>query len=246
MKIGTPEQPWINTDRFLDVERLKSLDLDIIKGICLASHDITAYGWNIVERNDFIQARRYILDELPKDDPRRQAFLELRTVRGDLNATALKLFTKLCFNTYSGGPCIVLRRPLVYALKNFAYATNDTGNVAFFPTLMQFIATLPFAEIGRVLIFLTDHDLVTPLHQDDSETPHKNEFLWFRSNLHKRFFVYENQQKHHIDSHSAFFNEHHWHGTDPLPQMCFSIRVDGVFTEQFRAQLGLTEATSYE
>jgi hypothetical protein len=241
--------PWINVDPFIDIERLKDIELDIIHGMCVADKGIAAYGMikDELNRPDFIQIKSMIATASPR---LKNVYYDLLTIQDEVaRINALKLYGKLCFGTYSGGLTIMLRAPNeTYLDKNTSERCHDTTNVERFPSLMEFIRGLPFTEIGRVLIFLNDHDLVTPLHTDHNRSKFQhNEFLWFRPNLEKKFFLYdpETKVKHHVTSHAAFFNEQDWHGTDPSTKMCFSIRVDGVFTEDFRKQLKLDSIANY-
>lgn len=38
---------------------------------------------------------------------------------------------------------------------------------------------------------------------------------------------------------SSFFNNNDYHGSDVCEFMCFSIRIDGIFTKSFREKLSL-------
>ena len=58
-----------------------------------------------------------------------------------------------------------------------------------FALLMDFIKTLPFAATGRMLIMYDDVARQVPAHRDHIETELCHEFLWFRTNLKKPFFM---------------------------------------------------------
>jgi hypothetical protein len=109
-----------------------------------------------------------------------------------------------------------------------------------FSLLMDFIATLPFKATGRMLIMYDDAYRPVPAHRDhtDSETCH--EFIWFRTNLRKPFFMLNHQtdEKLYVESYSAWFDTvNQFHGTDPTEGLSFSIRVDGRFTDAFRKRI---------
>lgn len=244
--IGTIDKPWIDLDPFIDIESLKSLEMEIILGICRSQREPTCYGLMIRDATDYFQAKQRIL-ALPEDDHLRIAFESLRGT-SDAHTSDSKLFSKFTDNVYSGGFNVNLRLPSLYAHKNNAAHCKNTEDIRFFPNLMKFITALPFTEIGRVTLFVNDHDLITPTHVDSIRGKwHKNEFMWFRTNLNKKFFVYDPKAdvKHYITSHAAFFNEQTWHGTDAVHSVCFSIRVDGVFTEDLRRQLNIHQLTNY-
>ena len=109
-----------------------------------------------------------------------------------------------------------------------------------FPGLMQFIGTLPFESTARMVIMvdLTGHGVTA--HRDHFVRDHCHEFIWFRPNLAKRFYVYNKRtrDKRYVESYSAWFDTvNQYHGADPQPGMPLSIRVDGKFTEAFRARI---------
>ena len=58
-----------------------------------------------------------------------------------------------------------------------------------FSLLMDFIRTLPFKATGRMLIMYDDAPRPVPSHRDHIETEICHEFLWFRTNKKKPFFM---------------------------------------------------------
>ena len=106
-----------------------------------------------------------------------------------------------------------------------------------FAELMDFIETLPFALKGRMLIIYDDGGLTVPAHRDHLDTEICNEFLWFRTNLKKPFYMLNQNtgEKKYVETYSAWFDSvNQYHGSDACEGLSFSIRVDGVFTDEFR------------
>ncbi|HEX8502979.1 MAG TPA: hypothetical protein VF659_20515 [Pyrinomonadaceae bacterium] len=106
-----------------------------------------------------------------------------------------------------------------------------------FPELMSFIGSLPFASTGRMLI-MYDHvpRPVTP-HRDHDVVEVCHEFVWFRTNLSKPFYMLDHRtrEKLYVSSYSAWFDTvNQFHGSDPCDGLSFSVRVDGRFTDEFR------------
>lgn len=106
-----------------------------------------------------------------------------------------------------------------------------------FSELMSFIRTLPFAATGRMLI-MYDHvpRPVTP-HRDHDVVEVCHEFVWFRTNLSKPFYMLNHRtgEKRYVSSYSAWFDTvNQFHGSDPCDGLSFSVRVDGRFTDEFR------------
>ena len=112
-----------------------------------------------------------------------------------------------------------------------------TPEVDGFPELMAFIATLPFESTGRMLVIYDDAGTQVPAHRDHLDASLCHEFIWFRTNLSKPFYVLNQHtgEKLYVRSYSAWFDTvNQFHGSDPGEGLAFSVRVDGRFTEEFR------------
>jgi hypothetical protein len=115
-----------------------------------------------------------------------------------------------------------------------------TAEAAEFALLMDFIETLPFKATGRILIIFDDGGSEVPAHRDHLQTETCHEFIWFRTNLKKPFYMYApaTGEKIYVRSHSAWFDTvNQFHGSDAAPGLAFSIRVDGIFNDTFRKQI---------
>jgi hypothetical protein len=109
-----------------------------------------------------------------------------------------------------------------------------------FSLLMDFIATLPFKSTGRMLIMYDDVYRAVPAHRDHTEVNICHEFIWLRTNLHKPFYMYnhETNEKQYVESYSAWFDTvNQFHGSDACSGLSFSMRVDGLFTDEFKRQI---------
>ena len=109
-----------------------------------------------------------------------------------------------------------------------------------FSQLMDFISTLPFKATARMLIMYDDSGRAVSAHRDHDRAEHCHEFIWFRTNFDKPFYMLnpETGEKLYVRSHSAWFDTvNQYHGADASPGLAFSIRVDGIFTDDFRAQM---------
>lgn len=107
-----------------------------------------------------------------------------------------------------------------------------------FVLLMDFIETLPFKTRGRMLIIYDDAGSMVPAHRDHVETDVCHEFIWFRTNLRKPFYLLNHAtgEKKYVSGYSAWFDSvNQFHGSDAVATgLSFSIRVDGAFTDEFR------------
>ena len=109
-----------------------------------------------------------------------------------------------------------------------------------FAPLMEFLATLPFAATGRMIIIYDSEGNSVPAHRDHVESEVCNEFIWMRTNFDKPFYVLNpaSGEKRYVASHTAWFDTvNQYHGADAADGLTFSIRVDGVFNEEFRRRI---------
>ena len=115
-----------------------------------------------------------------------------------------------------------------------------------FAPLMDFIATLPFKATGRMLIIYDDSGRAVTAHQDHDSPDLCHEFIWFRTNFAKPFYMLnpDTGEKLYVSSHAAWFDTvNQFHGADGTGGFSFSIRVDGVFSDEFRKQIPFREGT---
>ncbi len=106
-----------------------------------------------------------------------------------------------------------------------------------FSELMDFIRSLPFSSTGRILIMYDDLPRPVSAHRDHDVVEVCHEFVWFRTNLSKPFYMLDHRtgRKLSVSSYSAWFDTvNQFHGSDPIDGLSFSVRVDGHFTEEFR------------
>jgi hypothetical protein len=130
------------------------------------------------------------------------------------------------------------------------YDLDDTDlwrpgeEAAEFPELMDFIATLPFAATGRMLIIYDDSGRAVPAHRDHDNSDLCHEFIWLRTNFDKPFYMLDpgTGEKLYVEGHSAWFDSvNQFHGADASGGLSFSIRVDGRFSDDFRRQIPFPE-----
>jgi hypothetical protein len=118
-------------------------------------------------------------------------------------------------------------------------AGKDFTRVArtFFPKTIAYVQSLPFASIGRCnLMGLEAHDHGT-VHRDgegygDREPDH---FVTLCPAGNKRLFLWDEarERKTLVTGSAYWFNDHDYHGVEVDPFFRYSVRVDGVFREDF-------------
>jgi Rieske 2Fe-2S family protein len=118
-----------------------------------------------------------------------------------------------------------------------------------FPLTVAFIESLPFVEIGRVVIFgllANDH---APAHRDSepgkalaiaqSISFEPSRLAAGAAGRHKRFYVKapDGSNEVTVDAPIYWFNDMDWHGVHADPFFRYSVRVDGVFEPGFLDQI---------
>ena len=106
-----------------------------------------------------------------------------------------------------------------------------------FSELMAFIDTLPFEVTARMLIMYDPEGRAVTAHRDHDSIDLCHEFIWFRTNLAKPFYMLdpESGERRYVEGHSAWFDTvNQFHGADETGGLSFSIRVDGRFADEFR------------
>ena len=109
-----------------------------------------------------------------------------------------------------------------------------------FADLMTFIETLPFKARGRMLIIYDEQGRAVTAHRDHDSQELCHEFIWFRTNFEKPFFMLnpETGERLDVSSHSAWFDTvNQYHGADATGGLAWSIRVDGIFSDEFREHI---------
>ena len=117
---------------------------------------------------------------------------------------------------------------------------HPTSEAEEFSELMDFIADMPFEETGRMIIMYDDSGRAVSAHRDHDSIDLCHEFIWFRTNLGKPFYMLNSAtgEQLYVESHSAWFDTvNQFHGADATGGLSFSIRVDGRFNEDFRKQI---------
>ncbi len=117
---------------------------------------------------------------------------------------------------------------------------SPSDDAADFPELMRFIDGLPFAETGRMLIMYDPQGNAVTAHRDHDSQDLCHEFIWFRTNVGKPFFMLnaDSGEKRYVAGHSAWFDTvNQFHGADGTGELSWSIRVDGRFTDAFRSNI---------
>lgn len=245
--LGPHKQPFLYLDDFIPEVNWKRLHDELSYGISqsLWHKKFVSSGVHpIWKENEITTTFMELADRL--DDSQLALFKKLKTTD-----ERIKFLTAL---TYTPHPfwLIFLRwnkrieSTGVYnkAVPEDCHWTEDAQH---FPYLREIIDTMPFAGIGRVMLFMTEANNSTVPHfdvltqQQRQEKPN-DEFIWFNTKSNsKGIFVLDEEimLKHCLESDKKFiwFNEMDYHGTDAVPHFSFSIRIDGKFNDQVKEKI---------
>ncbi len=109
-----------------------------------------------------------------------------------------------------------------------------------FPLLLDFVRTLPFKRTARIVIMYDFFGNAITAHRDHALKDLCHEFIWFRSNLKKPFYLLNpwTNEKAYVQSYSAWFDTvNQLHGADKHEGPSFTMRVDGIFSDELRKQI---------
>jgi hypothetical protein len=120
-----------------------------------------------------------------------------------------------------------------------------------FPRLVAYVKTLPFAEVGRCNILGLEANDHGTIHTDQGHTdqgaeekPFVDHFITLCPRGDKRLFLWDeaNQRELFIGRHAYWFNDNDFHGVAADPYFRYSIRVDGIFRTDFLDRLARDHA----
>ena len=102
-----------------------------------------------------------------------------------------------------------------------------------------------FSDYGRVNFFLTPKGVHTDIHKDYSmfEEQHPEhfpgEFIHLVFNDRKKFFLIDEVtgEKTYLHGYCNWFDHRNWHGSDIANDSCYSLKIEGKFTEEFREKI---------
>lgn len=230
------EQPYINLDEFLDMSSFDMIEDDILIGIAKtkASAGPTNSGTGYVDKTkkSVPELYREIINDLS------HPYHNLIKSMKDWEPYT---FIQYKWPSHVLGQCILLRVGSNYETKNNAASSKDFPAIQHFNSLINWIESQNiFSEIGRIVIFLNDPFSKTLEHSDYADgVSRKDNFVWINPLGRKKFYVKDGDKKHYIKSKIAFFDSANIHGSDSADTSTFSIRLDGVFTDDFLQRTGI-------
>lgn len=258
--IGLFGRPYQNLEHVIDDSTLASMDREITRGLLRVPVSYTggSLKWmGVVAPWVMSDGYRDLMDAIQSFS--REEFAELVALSEDPSAFDLERYGEYSFGDETEHPLsfaqmrwLSLRHGVYFPWKNcYHLLENDKwddkhsgAGKSFsaearevFPETVRVIESLPFSEVGRVVIFGLEPNDHAPLHRDTE--PGKAlavaQSISIEPRGTKRFYL-KNQPEAEpvvVDARVYWFNDMDYHGVLADPFFRYSVRVDGVFRPDF-------------
>lgn len=241
-----------NLDPFIDISDLEKLHLRICQGIVLSNRDLStrliphyeAEG-NVQSAIDFknVEAARIAA---VRDEAIDKLTAEEIKIYNSLNYNQKRTFLEIYKGAYNDGEFIRIRftknKNLHDKFSTFYSDTTElTDNARHFPELLNWIGTLPFIDVGRILLIITKHHLPGDLHYDrrDDWLDGRHHFIWMNPFNQKKFSIYDQYTEIPVTNKAIFFDTSNIHGAGKNNKTVYSLRVDGQLSKEFCEKAGI-------
>jgi hypothetical protein len=233
--------PYVGLTSYVDIQALDDLYPEICRGFVLSKTKNLSYRGNLsLDENDqnhvnleayngVIKPVWYRYEEflkLPDNHP-------IKVSARDLDETQLALFLKYAMGAYDAYQVFPL-------FSHHEFGTRELSPMAdLFENAIKWIDnTNIFAHISKAYFLLIESGGITIEHSDP-KYPNPDvlrEFIHIRSNLDRPFYVKESKEseKIYVNERACVFNDQKLHGGEPTMTTCYSLRIDGTYTDAFR------------
>jgi hypothetical protein len=262
--VGVRGRPFLDLSHLVEPARLAEIDLEITRGLAQVTVAYTGGSHRsmgivpkaflascgidyreVIEAMDDEAYETFVRladdpDELDEDAVAARDFGEERTLSLSLRQMRLLEFR---YGVYFPWKVFYELLPVHYWDEKSSGAGKTFTREArvFFPQTVALLKSLPFREIGRALLLglaANDHGTV---HRDadPAEKTTVDHFLTICPRGDKRLFLWDDaaQRREEVKGTVYWFNDSDYHGVLADPFFRYSIRVDGVFTEEFLQSL---------
>ena len=247
--VGERHLPIVNMDKYIDHSMDKELHYECLKGIAdCEQHYKSGMFWGDIPPGEGTSWTT-IIKNIEQYDPTGEHLANIKSLlRANDN---FKSVYRYCY--YALGATIPWFFGLYLRENTFFEKTGGgkyTEVMKHFPLLKDYLESLPFKEIGRVLFFCTYPGAGVTMHRDAHMTDHKDHNInLFFDGGGRPSFVWDEKKKQKIylekDAKSYFFNNRDYHGVDPEPTFRYTLRVDGTFNDDICQDLGLVDGYTW-
>lgn len=255
--VGKNRIPIISMDQYIDTTKNSELHLECCKGLALVENYKMAMFPGSVHISEKEKGKinfSEMLNNLDYYDPlgvHRKNIEEIEKISSDPRKTIYK------YMYYSMGANIPWF--FAYYLKSQHFSNKLTEPevkwtdeaLKYFPKVIEYIETLPFKVIGRVLFFTTYPNVGVTAHRDYYVQSHKDQNInLFFDGGWRPSFIWDDieNKKIYLESNSTsyFFNNRDYHGVDPEPNFRYTLRVDGIFEDWLQKELNFDDGWVYK
>ena len=258
---GINGKQYFDLDNIIDVETWKGLHPTICKGLVLSKHkkEGNLYTCAGIEASPHYGYRKFTYqaiaeyNALPTNHPIKVVGEELGGIG---NRDQFVQYLKLALGAYDCYQFIFLKT------EEGGWETRFdekawTPDAEFFPELKLWLDNLVttgiFKHLGRIIFFKQEHDTMPGIHRDlyqgtATDYPmHRHEFIHLTPDANKGMFLWNatTDTRTMIECRASFWNDLDWHSASPSPEQTYSLRIDGIFTDEFRQQLGIDHLDQY-
>lgn len=255
--IGLYGHTHFELEQFINMKSFDDIQVDIWKGIATAK-SIAQHGYlpkyliyNPSELSGALNVEPLMKSyqtyrSLPNNDPVRIAGEQINDTYGH---NALTTFLKYAYGAHDSYTHYLFWDHYKGWRLNIDH--RELSNVAqHFSSLIDWIDKLVtdgvFSNIGRAYLIAIESNGHSFEHRDPALDPDLDpnispEFIHIRPNVDRPFYVYdaEKKQKCYINSKVGWWNDRDIHGGDVSPKPSYAVRIDGIFTDEFRKQIGI-------
>lgn len=268
---GIDGHPYIDLDPYIDTLGFQNLHPEICKGFALA-RDFAKEGTWMTPGYKF-DDMSYILNwkpiykafeeyqKLPDDNPIKIQGREIFP-KDFKDYKQRNIFTRYLKSALGAND------PYIYYFlweegdwNNRSGTRNPTAIQHHFPGVVKWVENLVetniITQIGRVIFFHCEHNGIAFEHRDldarngvlenNYYTTHRHEFIHIRYRTKRGFYIWDpaKQNKVYINSNAAFWNDEDWHGGECSNEQEYGMRVDCVFSDDFRKKIGIDHLEGY-
>jgi hypothetical protein len=243
--IGINGTPWFDLEPYLDMDSLEKQKHLIAMGLVLSNQyrapTVGVQGifhdQSMLELGDF--AKKIMEDQ----EYEHKDILNILKSRSNI-----RMFCKYMYPTVALNDAIHLntvKGGLDYWNKHLASECVDTPAYKYFGFLRKWINDQKiFSEVGRILFFINEPGVRVVNHRDYPDgRSHRDNMMWINLDKRKNFWIWddETKEKHYTNSRALIFDNGDWHGVDPTEYMGWSLRIDGIYSDEFLEKSGLTD-----
>lgn len=228
---------WINLDPLVDVSGLNGLHEQFSFAIANSTRNLGVYYAN--KGLDFLGGKIREFYALSPDHPE-------RVKCAGMSRLQVSFYLALRYRGVAKGEVVYVTVKRDNAtgreIKGLQEYWKPGPNYERFKFLIDWVERQKiFQTYGRVYGFLT-YPYQTDIPHVDGPSNEVSDFIWIRTDLSKKLYLQQSEvcaedKRIYVDGHVVWFHPGMWHGINYTDHYCYSFRVDGVFTPEFKGMV---------